>query len=354
MRAPIFWNPINLLDAEARWIGIEILVLLGAFIVSKIFLILLRGLDRRAQSPYLKAFAESVYAPSITLLWFFIALFSFDLVTEGFLRGINLKTLSSILNGGTILVLGWFLLRFKNRLFEIMSKAQQQADPLHPNGTSLLAVSKLLSVAIVIFIAMLFHDVTGVSFTTLLAFGGVGGLALAFASQEIFSNFFGGLMVHITRPFIVGEIITMPAHNIDGVIEEIGWYQTLIRANSKTAVYIPNSLFSKALLINKSRITHRLVDDIISFSIYPVANVATIIEDLNKYILSHPLIDKEEWAGARIDSFDGPICKLVITAPLKVTSLSEHYTHHDEILLHAVEIISSHGGILSSVPHLSF
>ena len=120
------------------------------------------------------------------------------------------------------------------------------------------ALSKLFTAVIGSIILILLNDFTGISLTTLLAFGGVGGLALAFASQEIVSNFFGGFMIHMTRPFLIGELVSMPSLAIEGAVEEIGWYQTLIRPSSKTAVYIPNSLFTKALLINKTRITQCL------------------------------------------------------------------------------------------------
>ena len=342
------WNPINFLDPEARWIGIEILVLLGAFILSKFFAFLLRFLNKRTESPYLNAIAEAIHAPSVALLWFFITLFSIDLVTEGFLGETHPEVVAPIVNAGIVLVLGWFLLRFKDRLIEkILKKRAKKGEP-QPDVTSMVAVSKLLSIVIVIITAVLLHDVTGLSFTTLVAFGGVGGLALAFASQEIFSNFFGGFMVHVTRPFVVGETVSVPTHQIDGTIEKIGWYQTLVRDNTKSSVYIPNSLFSKAHLINKSRITHRLVDDSLSFYISPLSTIELIIEDINTYIISHPLLDKEEWAGARIDSFSGPLCKIILTAPLKDATLREYYTHHDKILLHVAQIIVSHGGLLST------
>jgi MscS family membrane protein len=257
-----------------------------------------------------------------------------------------------LVNSVVVFAFGWILLRLKNGLIAHLAETSRGKESAL-DSTTLQAISKLLSIAIVIFILVLLHDVTGMSLTTFLAFGGVGGLALAFASQEIFSNFFGGLMIHITRPFSVGENIFLPTYLIDGVIEEIGWYQTRVRALSKAAVYVPNSLFSKALLVNKSRITHRLIEDTLSFSIYPLASTSTILEDATKYLSSHPSTDKTEWAGARIASFNGPICNITVTAVLTTESLPEYYRIRDQIRLQIGEIISSHGGILS-YPHIGF
>jgi len=55
---------------------------------------------------------------------------------------------------------------------------------------SLTALSKVLTLGILIVMLFLLHDITGLSLTTVLAFGGVGGLAVAIASQEMVQIFF--------------------------------------------------------------------------------------------------------------------------------------------------------------------
>lgn len=344
------WNPINLLDVEAKWLVTEVFVLLGALLISKLIGFVLRVLEKRVKAPAFHIVAGSLYLPCIFLLWFFVALFSFDLVTDNLLKDHYPRFFSVLVNTVVVLTVGWFLLRFKNGLLAHIAEAAEQKEG-GLDAATLLAISKLFSIVIAIFVLVLLHDATGMSFTTFLAFGGVGGLALAFASQEIFSNFFGGLMIHITRPFTLGENISLPAHTIEGAIEKIGWYQTRVRSQSKDAVYIPNSLFSKALLVNKSRNTHRIVDDKLSFSIYPLASTTTILAEASQYIRSHDKVDTAEWAGARIASFNGPICTITIHAMLTTRSLPDYYLIRDEILLHVGEIITSHGGILSTSFH---
>ena len=346
MHSLIAWNPVNLLDVEAKWLVTEVLVLLGALLLSKLLGFVLRVIDRRVRASWFHILAESVYAPCVFLLWFFVSLFSIDLVTDDLFRDNYPRAFSALVNGVSVLSLGWFLVKLKNGLITHLAAIRNDENAL--DAPTLLAISKILSIVIALFVIVLLHDATGMSLTTFLAFGGVGGLALAFASQEIFSNFFGGLMVHITRPFTVGERVLLPTHSIDGVIEEIGWYQTCVRALSKDAVYIPNSLFSKALLVNKSRSTNRIVDDVLSFSVYPLAATTTIIQEATQYLRAHPRVDTSEWAGVRIESFDGPICCLNIQAVLDTTSLEEYYAIRDEILLHIGNLISARGGILST------
>ena len=77
----------------------------------------------------------------------------------------------------------------------------------------------------------------------LLAFGSIGAASLGFAGKDVIANFCSGLMLHITRPFVIGDEIMLPEKNLEGNIEEIGWFKTSIRDKEKRAVYLPNNFF---------------------------------------------------------------------------------------------------------------
>jgi MscS family membrane protein len=252
------------------------------------------------------------------------------------------------MNGGCVIALGWFLFRLKNRFLEERARQCTEEGRI-PDANSMQTVSKLFTIGIFAVILVLLNDFTGLSLTTLLAFGGVGGLALAFASQEIVSNFFGGFMIHMTRPFLIGEIVQMPSLSIEGVVEEIGWYQTRIRPASRAAVYIPNSLFTKALLVNKTRITHRLLEESMHVAMIPHEDLSAIVQDINAYLSSHPKFDRAEWAGARIE-FVGPTSTIILSGLTRTVSLQDFYRLRDEVLLSVARIVSAHGGKMSFPP----
>jgi MscS family membrane protein len=341
------WNPINLVDGEARWIGKTLLYIGCTFILSKGLGILIRRLSSKIKNASFSLLSDSIFTPFIFFIWYLTALLCFDLVTDNLLSEGHPRTWSIFLNGGVVLSIGWFLIRFKNRYIAHAMEEKVLAGKI-PDANSMLAVSKIFTIIICVLIAILLNDVTGLSLTTLLAFGGVGGLAIAFASQEIVSNFFGGFMIHMTRPFLLGETISIPAHSVEGIVEEIGWYQTRIRSTAKSAVYIPNSLFTKALLINKSRITHRLLDDSILIQLTPLSSISVVIQDIDAYLSKHPRFDHNEWAGARIRSLQGPSCELGLYGLTKCSSLEDFYHVRDGVLLHTTEIILSRGGQLVS------
>jgi MscS family membrane protein len=344
----VMWNPINLIDGEGHWVSWELGFLLSALVISKAIGIVLRSLSKKIQTSAFFLFAEAIYLPVISLIWYLVALFSFDLVTEDFLSQGHPKLWAVLTNGGAVIFLGWFLLRFKNRWI-ILATERRTQEGKSPDPTSMQALSKLFTVGIGAIILVLLNDCTGLSFTTLLAFGGVGGLAFAFASQEIVSNFFGGFMIHMTRPFLIGELVAMPSLNIEGVVEEIGWYQTRIRPQSKSAVYIPNSLFTKALLINKTRTTHHLINETIYINAPSVLAITQIAADLDAYLASHAQLDQSDGPFCRIDAL-GPTATLVLTGLACTASLKEFYRLRSELLCRTAHIVETRGGHMAPAP----
>lgn len=341
------WNPINFLDGEGPWVAWELFVLAGAVVASKLLGIVLRCIDQKIRNPFFTIAATSIHVPLISYLWFLVGVYSFDLVTDQLLSEAHPRVFSSVLNVGLVGAFGWFLLRLKNSLLNYAIEHRKTREE-GLDATSLHVVSKLFTIVIGIIIFFLLNDMTGMNLTTLLAVGGVGGLAIAFASQEIVSNFFGGLTVHITRPFLLGETIFVPAYNIEGIVEEIGWYQTRIRSISKAAVYIPNSLFTKAYLVNKSRITHRLFEESIYIRV-DLHSLPKVLVAINDYLAQHPRFDHREWAGSRVIAI-GPVIEIALNGLTDAETLVDFYQLKDEVLIKIGELVESRGALLTLKP----
>src|SRR5437868_2604405 len=89
---------------------------------------------------------------------------------------------------GGILIFGWVLLKMKTTLIRKLLKDSIDQGKID-------AVNKVTSLLVFFLIGMLLLEQTGSSINTLLAFGGISGLAIAFASQQIIANFFGGIQI---------------------------------------------------------------------------------------------------------------------------------------------------------------
>ena len=251
----LLWNPINVIEGEGQWLLFISILIVASWLLTRLLSFVVLRVEKRLPSSHIRYVLSSLSLPITIVIWFLAVLFSIDKVTERWLSEGETALFSSLIKSALALSFGWFLFRYKNLMVAKTIEQHREEDP--QIAEVLLAASKMGSVAIVILMLFLLHDITGISMTAVLAFGGVGGLALAFASQEIVQNFFGGFMLHMTRPFFHKEVIFIPQNNIEGTVESIGWYQTMVRSSQRESMYIPNSVFTRACVINKSRLQGR-------------------------------------------------------------------------------------------------
>lgn len=116
------------------------------------------------------------------------------------------------------------------------------------------------TVRIVLYVitALIVADTLGIPVTSLIAVLSVAGLAVSLAVQGTLSNLAGGLMILITKPFVVGDHIE--AGDTSGVVNEIGLVYTRILTFDNKAIYAPNSDIASAKITNYTAEGKRRVD----------------------------------------------------------------------------------------------
>jgi len=95
-----------------------------------------------------------------------------------------------------------------------------------------------------------------IDITPFLAGAGIAGLALALAAQDIISNFFGGAIITIDKPFTVGDRVKVD--NYYGDIISIGPRSTRIKTLENQIVTIPNNKITTNVITNFSEPDVRL------------------------------------------------------------------------------------------------
>ena len=145
-----------------------------------------------------------------------------------------------------------FLFKFIKHI-ELFFSDTNRAKSKFYDKTSLRAICQISRIAALFTTLIVYLQTQSINLSAVLAFGGVGGLVVGFAAKDLLSNFFGGLMIYLDRPFSVGEHIRSPDREIEGTVEHIGWRLTKIRALDKTPIYVPNSIFSTIAIANPSR-----------------------------------------------------------------------------------------------------
>lgn len=153
-----------------------------------------------------------------------------------------------------ILVAGIFTARFlKNVFFKAAIKIFK-----HKNLANLITnIFYILLVAITIFAALSILKLDK-TVTTLLAGAGVIGLALAFAFQDIASNFVSGVFIAVNRPFKAGEMIKSKDHT--GIVEIVNLRDTVIKTFQGQIVRIPNKEIFQNPLVNYTQSGRRRLD----------------------------------------------------------------------------------------------
>jgi len=118
------------------------------------------------------------------------------------------------------------------------------------------ALDKLMSVMTLLVGAVMSCQAVGLDVNSVLAIGGVGGLAIGLAGREILENLFTGLIILSSSPFEVGEeVMFTPSTGpkVEGIVLDVGWYRTNIRSFEREIYVIPNSVFSRNVVLNVTR-----------------------------------------------------------------------------------------------------
>ena len=94
------------------------------------------------------------------------------------------------------------------------------------------------------------YDLSG-----LVAGLGIGSVVITLAAQDTAKNLFGGLVIFLDKPFVVGDWIEVDKY--EGTVEDITFRSTRVRTFENSVVNIPNSVIANDSIINWSRMEKR-------------------------------------------------------------------------------------------------
>jgi len=127
-----------------------------------------------------------------------------------------------------------------------------------PDGaTALSLIGFAARVLLWTFILLLALDQFGFDITALLAGLGVGGIAVALATQNILSDLFASLSIVLDKPFVVGDFIVID--NLRGNVERVGIKTTRIRSLDGELLVFSNADLLKSRIQNYQRMRERRV-----------------------------------------------------------------------------------------------
>ncbi|MAA64402.1 MAG: mechanosensitive ion channel protein MscS [Alteromonadaceae bacterium] len=316
-----------------------LLTALAAFIVSRIVYALERKFNR-TNNLWDDAFLHALRKPAVGFVWLQGVYWAAEIAYK-YSEAEVFKANDTILKLGLIWILVWVLLRFVKQAEGILASPAKMKQPM--DYTTVLAVSKLARSAVVITAALIVMQTLGYSISGVLAFGGIGGIAIGFAAKDLLANFFGGLMVYLDRPFKVGDWVRSPDQEIEGTVEHIGWRLTTIRTFDKRPLYVPNAVFTSISVENPSRMTNRRISETIGIRYVDVGDMGSIVHDIREMLENHEEIDAQQTLIVNFLGFHESSLEIMIYSFTKTVEWVKYHAIKQDVLLQISEIIASYG-----------
>ncbi|BFM20445.1 mechanosensitive ion channel family protein [Gilvimarinus japonicus] len=332
----------GLVNDDRLWVLKVFAVVLATLLLATLARVILNYLMRHAsktRNRWDDTVVESALKPLRCLIWLVGLCLAAELAQNGTEESL-LAFADTVLRIGVIVLLTWFLVRLikyseRNFLEPVEGKP---SDP-----TTVMAVGKLLRIAIVITSALVLLQSLGYSISGVLAFGGIGGIAVGFAAKDLLANFFGGLMIYMDRPFKVGDWVRSPDQNIEGTVEEIGLRLTRIRTFDKRPLYVPNQTFTQISVENPSRMFNRRIYETIGVRYEDGDKVAAIVADVKAMLESHDEIDASQTLIVNFDEFANSSLNFFVYTFTKTVNWVHFHSVKQDVLLQIMAIVERHG-----------
>ncbi len=201
---------------------------------------------------------------------------------------------SKLLLALLVLVLGWWAI---SRMLKVLDKAMDRGGIEVTLQRFLLS---FINIGLKAVLLIIFASMVGVETASLIALLGAAGLAVGLALQGSLSNFAGGVLVLLFKPFQVGDVIE--AQGYVGRVKEIQIFNTILRTLDNQRVIIPNGILSNGCIKNLFVESTRRVDMTFGISyaddIDKARSVIRSVLDGDEHVLKDPAPDVEVCAHA--------------------------------------------------------
>lgn len=297
---------------------------------------------KKTKTPWDDLLIRSLQKPVAWLIWLLGLTLAADVVREQS-GAMIFEAINPIREVGVILLLTLFLLNLVRGSQQILMAVEDESGEKDFDSHTVDAISKLIRISIIITSVLVMLQTLGFSVSGVLAFGGIGGIAIGFAAKDLLSNFFGGLMIYMDRPFKAGDWIRSNDRDIEGTVEHIGWRLTRIRTFDKRPLYVPNSVFATIAVENPSRMTHRRIYETIGIRYEDSDKMDVIVNDVKKMLQAHSEIDTKATMIVNFVSFSASSIDFFVYTFTKTTDWVYFHEVKQDVLLKILAIIDQHG-----------
>jgi small conductance mechanosensitive channel len=218
------------------------------------------------------------------------------------------------------LVVGLFIIGKLTKAFNKVLNLRNLDKSLSDFLTSLVS----WTLKILLFISVI--SMVGVTTTSFVALVGAAGLAVGVALQGTLSNFAGGVMIMLFKPFRAGDYII--AQGEEGTVRSIDVFATHLNKLDNRRVILPNGPLASGTIVNVTAEEMRQVRLPIGISYGD--NIKTAIQALEKMCESHPKVLKDPAIMVVVTDYADSSINLSVRAWVKTEDFWDVYFNLNE------------------------
>jgi MscS family membrane protein len=204
---------------------------------------------------------------------------------------------------------------------------------------------RLLQAVVVAIGVLVLLQLVGINVTPVLAGLGVGGIAVALASQKTLENLFGGMMVIGDSPVRIGNFCRVGT--MTGTIEDIGLRSTRMRTLNRTTISIPNADLASQSIENYATRDKLLCTHVLTLRYETTADqLRFVLAEARALLYRHERVETAT-ARCRLVRFAPSGLDIELFAYLETNDFETFLAIQEDVLLRLIDTIEASGTSLA-------
>lgn len=192
------------------------------------------------------------------------------------------------------------------RIINTLSRKIMVKREIEPTLIEFLSDIIFWGLRIILFIAII--SKLGIESSSFVAILGAAGLAVGLSLQGSLSNFAGGMLIILFKPFKLGDVIE--AQGVSGTVIDIQIFVTQLLTANNQVIYVPNGALSNGTIINYSQQSNRRTD--ITIGISYETDIKKVKDLIFTIIANNPKILKEPQPSVSVKELTDSGIKIAI------------------------------------------
>lgn len=241
--------------------------------------------------------------------------------------------------GSIILALLVLFIGFKLAKW-IMKLVRRSFDKSKFDPTVTSFLSSIIYILLYVLVIITAVSIMGIQVTSFVTLLGTAGVTIGLALQGSLSNFAGGVLILILKPFVVGDYIKEDNHGNEGTVTGIDIFYTRLRTADGKMIVIPNGTLSNTSLTNLTKQEKRRLD--LNIPVEYDVDLKLVKQVLEDTIQNEELILKEEPRDIVLDAFQDSSMTIAVHVWVK----TEDYWKEKWSFMEAVKYAFDEAGIV--------